>query len=134
MGMRSASQVLGLALLCALAPACGGGGVGGGAIVRTPNGGIQLVLDINTRQASSSAKFLCVAGSTVYFTATEWVHGEELWKTDGTPGGSVLVKDINPGAGGSLPRCLGAAGPYVFFSCVPATSTQLWRTDGSEAG
>ena len=26
------------------------------------------------------------------------VHGEELWKSDGSTAGTVLVKDINPGA------------------------------------
>ena len=40
-------------------------------------------------------------GSTAYFTADDGVHGEELWKSDGTAAGTVLVKDINPGSAGS---------------------------------
>ncbi len=29
--------------------------------------------------------------------------GPELWRTDGTPAGTKLVKDIRPGADGSAP-------------------------------
>ena len=38
--------------------------------------------------------------------ATDGVTGAELWKSDGTAAGTVLVKDINPGAGGSGPTNL----------------------------
>jgi ELWxxDGT repeat protein len=44
-----------------------------------------------------------VSNGTLYFIADDGVSGEELWKTDGTDAGTVLVKDINPGAGGSGP-------------------------------
>jgi ELWxxDGT repeat protein len=36
--------------------------------------------------------------SVSFFLANDGVHGMELWKTDGTPGGTAMVKDINPGA------------------------------------
>src|SRR3954447_14515934 len=38
---------------------------------------------------------------TLYFTANDGSHGRELWKSDGTSAGTVLVKDINPGSGSS---------------------------------
>ena len=33
-------------------------------------------------------------GNRVFFTADDGIHGEELWVTDGTPGGTRLIKDI----------------------------------------
>jgi ELWxxDGT repeat protein len=42
----------------------------------------------------------------VYFAASDPVHGEELWATDGTPAGTALVRDIAPGFLGSYPRSL----------------------------
>ena len=35
---------------------------------------------------------------TLFFTADDSVHGDELWKSNGTAAGTVLVKDINPGS------------------------------------
>lgn len=47
--------------------------------------------------SSAPGKFVDVGG-TMSFTADDGVHGRELWKSDGTRSGTVLVKDINPGA------------------------------------
>ena len=42
---------------------------------------------------------LTAVGDTLYFWADDGVNGDELWKSDGTEAGTVLVKDINPGSG-----------------------------------
>ncbi len=36
-------------------------------------------------------------GNTWYFSAITTLHGSELWRSDGTPGGTYMVKDIDDG-------------------------------------
>src|SRR5262245_36841314 len=61
----------------------------------------QMVLDINANTLPSSPSSIVAIDSTAYFTADDGIHGFELWKSDGTAGGTVLVKDVNPGGAGS---------------------------------
>ena len=55
---------------------------------------------------SSKPAGLIDVGGTVYFSADDGVHGPELWKSDGTAAGTVMVKDIVPGGVGSQPTSL----------------------------
>ena len=52
----------------------------------------------------------------LFFEANDGTHGYELWETDGTPTGTKLVKDIQPGAGSSTPSNLAVVGNTLFFS------------------
>ena len=59
----------------------------------------------------------------------------ELWKTDGTAGGTVLVKDINPGAAGSNIKNLVNVNGTLYFSANDGThGNELWKSDGTAAG
>src|SRR5262249_56068638 len=88
---------------------------------------------------SNPGSFTVVKG-TLFFSAGDTTHGTELWKSDGTEAGTVLVKDINPGAGNSFPfdpfvsHTL-AVGNRLFFRADDGTSgLELWTSDGTEAG
>ena len=43
-----------------------------------------------------------VAGTKAYFSAYSPTAGVELWVTDGTAAGTVMVKDINPGLAAAI--------------------------------
>ena len=62
----------------------------------------QMVLDINPTGPSNPAGLVAI-GATTYFSADDRVHGQELWKSDGTAAGTMLVNDINPGSASSNP-------------------------------
>jgi ELWxxDGT repeat protein len=93
----------------------------------TPSLTPQMVLDIGV--GSSNPSQLVAIGSTTYFTADDGVHGVELWKTDGTAAGTVLVKDIFTG-GSSYPSNLTNVSGTLFFTAREV----LWKSDGTDAG
>ncbi len=81
---------------------------------------------------------LVVPGDFLYFSSVSPERGRELWKSDGTPEGTVLVRDIVPGTGSSLPAWITpvilAPGQAFFSAFTPETGRELWFTDGTEAG
>ncbi|MFI5173171.1 MAG: ELWxxDGT repeat protein, partial [Chitinophagales bacterium] len=74
----------------------------------------------------------------IYFTAYTDLDGPidtELWKSDGTAAGTLLVKDIYPGIAEGLPRYLTVVNDKLCFSAKNApTDIELWVSDGTEAG
>ncbi len=109
--------------------------------------GTVLLKDINTGNTgadSSNPAFFYRFNSLVLFIATDAPSGREVWKTDGTPGGTMLLKDINIGPGSSTEFELfpGVSFPVfkgfhtfnsnAYFGAFDGTSTgQVWKTDGN---
>jgi ELWxxDGT repeat protein len=104
-------------------------------------GPASLVKDINafiSTVASDPSHFTDVNG-TVFFYATDVTSGTELWKSDGTAEGTVLVKDSNPGPAGSKPADLktflvNVNGTLFFTAKDELHGTELWRSNGTGAG
>ncbi len=67
------------------------------------------------------------------FVAREPAAGIELWFSDGTAGGTRLVRDIRPGSDSSDPKSLRVLhSGYVLFSALTVEQgEELWITDGT---
>ena len=75
------------------------------------------------------------AGYVAFFAANNGTNGEELWVTDGTPAGTRMVKDINPGPGGSDINWMARFNDKVVFAADDGENgMELWISDGTEAG
>lgn len=74
-------------------------------------------------------------GSALLFPANDGVHGDELWRTDGTSAGTAMVADIETGSDGSSPLFLTALDGFVYFRARQSgTGLELWRSDGTTGG
>ena len=61
--------------------------------------------------------------------------GRELWKSDGTAAGTVLVKDIDPGRRARSRRPSRTSDGTLFFTADDgSTGNELWKSDGTPAG
>ncbi len=79
--------------------------------------------------------YLTNVNGTIFFVDGDSAHGVELWKSNGTAAGTVMVKDINPGPRGSYPKALTNINGTLFFQADDGThGTELWRSNGSAAG
>lgn len=106
--------------------------------------GTVMVKDINPGSGNAivltgffTAFTHTVYNSKLFFAANNGTNGQELWVTDGTEAGTVMVKDINPGSGSGID--LGTRtyeyNNNLFFSANDGTTgLELWVTDGTEAG
>ncbi|MBL7945950.1 MAG: hypothetical protein JNN32_07775 [Flavobacteriales bacterium] len=93
-----------------------------------------LLRDINPTSGSNVGGITCVDGL-VFFSANDGTTGAETWVSDGTPSGTQLLKDINPGAAGSGPVSFLGWNDRVYFAADNGVDGyQLWSTDGTTAG
>ncbi|HEY6506102.1 MAG TPA: ELWxxDGT repeat protein [Chitinophagaceae bacterium] len=97
-----------------------------------------LVKDINpgtTPAFPSQGTSFVAVNNVLYFRANDGINGIELWKSDGTTAGTVMVKNIMPGGGSSRPDWLTNVNGTLFFQADDGVhGPELWKSDGTEAG
>lgn len=109
-----------------------------GMLKLTPDD-VELVVDGVLRL--EKRKNMVVAGSPqkgylTYFAATEALHGEELWVSDGTIEGTKMVKDIAEGTSGSDVAWMRRFNDKVVFQATSSDEigAELWISDGTSEG
>jgi len=106
--------------------------------------GTSMVKDIRPGGNSSSpggsatlstAGSIAVVGGKLFFPATTDAAGNELWVSDGTAIGTVLVADIYPGVNSSSPNNIrDVNGIAVFTATTLATGRELFAAAPDGAG
>src|SRR6476659_3622242 len=105
--------------------------------------GTEMVKDIYSGEtdrypgpANSTPAQLTYVGGTLFFVAEDAEHGRELWRSDGTEGGTTLLRDFLPGSGSGGAAWLTPVNGTLFFVADDPVhrDDELWRSDGTEAG
>jgi len=91
--------------------------------MRTDGGGILY---------SGTPMALTVYKSKIYFSAADDTYGQELFMTDGTAAGTVLVKDMRPGTDASVPYEIVIHNGLLYI--LNSYNREMWKSDGTTAG
>jgi ELWxxDGT repeat protein len=106
----------------------------------------ELVADLGHARPDVGYDFFWGTGwaeldGVVYFHFDDGIHGQEVWRTDGTALGTYLLRDVCPGVcSGSnwnlfWPGTIGSAAGTLFFVANDGVhGPELWRSDGTALG
>ena len=96
----------------------------------------KLVKDFNTNLDINSQTFtnIFTMNGKLFMNGKDTVNNSELWISDGTPSGTKLLKDINPGRAASNPYAFSVKGNTFYFFANDGTGYDLWKSDGTTAG
>ena len=78
---------------------------------------MKLLKDINPGAPDSDSYGYTVLNNNLYFSADDGTHSNELWVSDGTGLGTLMIKDIEP-AGVSYPENLTVFNGKIYFQAL----------------
>lgn len=101
--------------------------------------GTQLVKDIDVRiresgKTSIGPENLLVFHNKLYFTADDGLHGRDLWQSDGTASGTVMVRDLIVGSKTARTANLTLVNDQLLFTTYSSGKMTLWKSDGTSQG
>lgn len=94
---------------------------------------IMLTISGSATNTDCNLKSSIVYNNGLLFEGDDAIHDDELWFSNGTQEGTVLVKDINT-EGNSDPENFTEYNGTLYFTATVGDVTQLWKTDATEAG
>src|SRR5579863_7535982 len=68
-----------------------------------------------------------VMNGELFFAARDATHGTQLWESNGTAAGTLMLTNSNVTNGGLNPKNLTAVGNTLYFSGGDSHGTQLWK-------
>lgn len=88
-----------------------------------------------TRDASPAAGGFAVVNGKVIFSANvPQIGGWALFASDGTAGGTTLVRSFPASGASAVQQVLGASSAAAYFTVGNSMARELWRTDGTPGG
>ncbi len=102
--------------------------------------GTTLVKDIAPGSSGSNGRnpreqpSFAIANNRLFFSASDPDHGMELWQTDGTTEGTVLVADIHPTGDSGPSRLIALGNQVLFYADDGVHGRELWKSDGTTNG
>ena len=101
-----------------------------GSQLHVTDGSESGTFPIGSATASQLTPFL----GKLFFAGRTPDSGSELWMSDGTSAGTMIVRDLASGASSSYPDQLTVVGDKLFFVADGGNGQELWVSDGTTEG
>lgn len=101
---------------------------------KTDGAHTELVKDIRPGPTDSLFGAAANCAGTLVFAVDDGVHGMEPWRSDGTPQGTYLLKDLSAGPGATKVANMRLYGNLLYFDATLSNGNKaLYQTDGTPA-